>query len=157
MGQRNKKQFPIGQAGVALVELAIAIPMLMLLLVGLIETGRYAYYSILVGNAARAGVQYGMTHSAAFAGMQTAATTDAQGVSQISATATNYCYCWDGASTPPPSPQSPCTTLITCPVGQHRLLYVKVTATGTFTSLFNYPGLPASLTITRTAVMQTTV
>ena len=47
-----------GQRGVALVEFALVVPLLALLLVGIIEIGRFAYFSIAVANAARAGVQY---------------------------------------------------------------------------------------------------
>src|SRR4030095_9748075 len=47
------------QIGQALVELALILPMVLLLLLGVIELGRYAYISVLVGNAARAGALYG--------------------------------------------------------------------------------------------------
>ena len=43
------------QSGQALVEMAFVVPLLLLLALGVIEVGRYAYISILVGNAARAG------------------------------------------------------------------------------------------------------
>jgi len=47
------------QSGQSLMEFAIILPLLLLLLVGVIEIGRYAYASILVGNAARAGAAFG--------------------------------------------------------------------------------------------------
>ena len=50
-----KRAFPAATAGVALVEFAIAIPILIMVLVGLIEYGRYAYFVIEIGNAAHAG------------------------------------------------------------------------------------------------------
>lgn len=39
--------------------MALLTPLLLTLLIGIIELGRYAYLSILVGNAARAGAAYG--------------------------------------------------------------------------------------------------
>src|SRR5580704_13108987 len=45
------------ECGQSLIELAFVIPFL--LLVGIIEIGRFAFYSIVVANAARAGAQYG--------------------------------------------------------------------------------------------------
>src|SRR4051812_20722057 len=45
--------------GQTIVELALVLPLLLLVLVGVTEIGRYAYFDILVSNAARAGAQYG--------------------------------------------------------------------------------------------------
>ena len=45
--------------GQTLLEVALLTPLLLLLLVGIFEVGRFAYYSIEVSNAARAAVQYG--------------------------------------------------------------------------------------------------
>ena len=140
------------EAGLAIVEFALAVPLLLLLLVGLVETGRFAYYSILVGNAARAGVQYGAqndTNALDDTGMQAAATTDAQSIANISATSGRLCQCNNGTTTTALN----CTSG-TCPSGYHRVVYVWVSASGTFSSLFNYPGLPQQLTITRRAQMR---
>ncbi len=47
------------QAGQNLVELALVTPLLVALVLGAVELGRYAYLSILVGDAAHAGALYG--------------------------------------------------------------------------------------------------
>jgi TadE-like protein len=47
------------ERGQSLVEVALLTPLLLALLIGGIELGRYAYIAILVGNAARAGAAYG--------------------------------------------------------------------------------------------------
>src|SRR5712671_2785462 len=47
------------QSGQSLVELALLTPLLLLLLIGTVEMGRYAYIDILVANAARAGAAFG--------------------------------------------------------------------------------------------------
>ena len=48
------------QAGASLVELAILMPVLTLLLVGVMDFSRVYYYGIVAANAARAGAQYGI-------------------------------------------------------------------------------------------------
>jgi Flp pilus assembly protein TadG len=47
------------QGGQAMVELAVAIPLLMIVIVGAVDFGTACYISIEVTNAARAGAQYG--------------------------------------------------------------------------------------------------
>jgi Flp pilus assembly protein TadG len=136
------------QAGAALVEFALLVPVMILLLVGLIECGRFAYYSILVANAARAGAQYGAQNLVTAddaAGMRLAALNDAQNVSGLTATATHSCQCADGSA-------STCQAT-DCPTS-HRLLYVQVNTAGTYPSLFRFPGLLGTLNVTGQAVMQ---
>jgi Flp pilus assembly protein TadG len=135
-------------AGQALAEVAVIVPLLVLLLIGLIEVGRYANFSILVSNAARAGVQYGAQNLVTVAdnvAMQNAATADAQNIAGLTATATHFCKCSDG-------------TASTCLPGDcsssHRLVYVQVDTTGTFASLLNFGGIVPSLTVAGHAVMR---
>src|ERR1700734_3884295 len=69
------------ECGQSVLELALLMPILCLLLLGIIEMGRYAEISILVSNAARAGAQYGAQNIATAgdsAGIQAAALQDAQ-------------------------------------------------------------------------------
>ena len=54
MLRRNLRE----NSGQAFVELALVLPIFILLLVGAAEVGRLAYASIEVSNAARAGVAY---------------------------------------------------------------------------------------------------
>jgi hypothetical protein len=46
------------------VELALAIPVFLLLLFGIIEGARYAFYHAMVNDAARAGARYAIIHGA---------------------------------------------------------------------------------------------
>ena len=69
------------QSGQSLVEVALLTPILLAFLIGGIELGRYAYLSILVGNAARAGAAYGaqsLPQSVDTTDIQTAADNDFQ-------------------------------------------------------------------------------
>jgi Flp pilus assembly protein TadG len=119
---------------------------------GIIEIGRYAAMSIEVANAARAGAQYGAQNLATAAdtsGIQNAAIADAQGV-LVAANITTSSVCGCSADS-----LGSCSTATptSCTAPSHPLVYVQVTATGTFNSLFGYPGIPSSITVSRTAEM----
>jgi Flp pilus assembly protein TadG len=144
------------QKGQSLIEFALLLPFLLLMSVGVIELGRYAYISILVGNAARAGAAYGsqsLTRSADTSGIQTAANNDFQnnGQAGLTVTSTDTCGC-DSAGT---TTSAACNgnSAGTCAAG-HWVVIVNVTASGTFSSLFNYPGIPTSITVARTSSMR---
>jgi Flp pilus assembly protein TadG len=131
--------------GQTVVELALLLPMVLMLLIGLIEIGRYAYFDILISNAARAGAQYGaqsVIQAADVAGIKTAAQND--GLAAMTITTQQECGCTAGAL-------GGCPSGAVCPL---PLVYVQVTATDTYNSLFSYPGLPRSLTLTSTVTMR---
>ena len=159
-----RRAFTRREAGVALVEFAIAIPILIMVLIGIIEYGRYAYFVIEVGNAAHAGAQYGAqsaTSGANVTGMKYAAIQDGQNsiypLTLTSVTARDVCTCWTGTiqiPSPPSAaqcgpPPPPCTA-------GRQYTYAQVTVTGTISPLFNYSmlGLPSSWTVTRTATIR---
>ncbi|HEY0394560.1 MAG TPA: TadE/TadG family type IV pilus assembly protein [Candidatus Elarobacter sp.] len=134
--------------GQAIAELALIAPLLILLVIGLIEVGRFAELSILVGNASRAGVQYGAQNLVTAldnTGMQNAATADGQNVSGLTATASHFCTCADGSAS---------TCLPTDCAASHRLVYVQVDVTGTFTSLVRFAHVSPSITIPGRAVLR---
>ncbi|MEA2787106.1 MAG: hypothetical protein QOF71_3210 [Candidatus Eremiobacteraeota bacterium] len=137
--------------GAALTEIVIVLPLLVLLLIALIEVGRYGNTMIVVGNAARAGVQYGaqnLVTAADLTGMRNNALNDAPGITGLTATASNYCECADGSAS---------TCLPTDCAASHRVVYVQVLTTATMPSLTNFAGLPASLrtiTVQGKAVMR---
>ena len=136
--------------GQSVLEFALLLPVMLLLMVGIIEVGRFAYYSILVANAARAGAQYGAQGLATAAdtpGIQAAAENDGQNLAQLTVTASQQCGC-NGASLSGTCPATGCST------PNHPLVYVQVQASGTFNSLFNYPGLPPSFTVSSTEKMR---
>lgn len=140
------------QRGAALVEFALVLPLLMLLLLGGVEIGRYAYFAIQVGNAARAGVQYAAQNPVTALdtnGITSAAQADgATSIASLNVSPTNYCTCWDGTAGTSVS----CTG--TCPSGSQQVEYVQVSVSGKISPLFNYPFLPAALTVSNTATMR---
>jgi Flp pilus assembly protein TadG len=135
-----------GTSGAAMAELVILAPLLLLLLLGLVEAGRAGNLALTVAGAARAGVQYGAqnhTTAADTAGMQTAATNDAN-LTGVTAVASSFCLCEDMTA-------STCGATGVCSTN-HQNLYVKLVVNGTETSLLNYAALPAGL---RTVSVQT--
>lgn len=159
------------QKGQALLEMALITPLLLALALGVIELGRYAYFAILVGNAAHAGAAYGaqgvqyaqagprVSCSAAGTGIQQAACKDFEGNGQdpgdLSIGSSLTCGCNSGGSLIPYgcSAASGNPNAGTCTVGRHWIVMVSVEARGTFQSLFNYPGM-SSITIDRVAMMR---
>ncbi|HEX3465222.1 MAG TPA: TadE/TadG family type IV pilus assembly protein [Candidatus Elarobacter sp.] len=148
LGSRHGSRNRHGERGQAIAELACIAPLVLLLLIGVVEVGRFASFSIMVANAARAGVQYGAQNlitAADTTGMQNAATADAQNVSGLTATASYFCKCADGSAS---------TCLPTDCSTSHRLTYVQVNTTGTFTSLVHFAKLTPSVTIASSATMR---
>lgn len=154
------------QRGQALLEMALVTPLLLALALGVIELGRYAYVAILVGSAARAGTVYGAQSVVAAVdvpGIQQAAENDFRGNGQdVSALSINggfggsYVSC--GCDIYGSFVAYQCSTRTdpdagTCDTG-HWVVLVSVQATGTFSSLFHYPGVPPSITVNRTATMR---
>jgi Flp pilus assembly protein TadG len=135
-----------GETGQALIELGLLLPFLLLLAVGIIEIGRLAYFAIEVSNAARAGAQFG-TQSLATASdtadITTAAQNDAPDIgTNLNVTPTASCGCT--AATVGGCPGSGCT---------YPLVYLTVTAQYNLNTLFHYPGIPRTFSLTGTSVM----
>lgn len=103
----------------ALVEVALTLPILLVLLLGAAEMARVSYVAIEVENAARAAVQYGAQNSTTAAdatGMQTAASNDASNVASVTATVSTSYICSNGTSTsgtPPTCSASAVETILT--------------------------------------------
>src|ERR1700674_2964906 len=114
--------------GKAAVELALVVPVLVVLLMIVGEFLRVYYTTIELNNAARAGVQYGI-HSPANAsylkGMQQAALNDGSDISGMTAVATEYCQCSDGSSVS-------CGTAGAC---SDERVYIEVDTAATFYTL----------------------
>jgi hypothetical protein len=120
------------------------------------EFGRFAYYSILVANAAHVGAQYGAQNvvtAADTTGITNAVKGDGQslaGLTSTSITPVVECGC-TGATLSSPCPA---TGAIGCSSPGHPLVYIQVTVSGTISSMFKYPGIPQSLPLTSTVTMR---
>jgi Flp pilus assembly protein TadG len=143
--------------GQTLLEFALLLPILLLLALGVIEMGRFAYIGIMVGNAARSGVAWGAQNAITAgntAGIIAAAQNDFEprfGTLNVTSQWNNNCACDNGGTLTAIS----CTTA--CPVGQHLVTSLSVTASGNFDAIFKnlgFPGIPTSITISRTATQR---
>lgn len=132
------------EAGQAVVEFALVMPLLALLLMGGAELARLAHAAIEVSNAAKAAVQYGAQNRATAgdtAGMLTAARNDAsgQGLSGLTLSASTSCTCSDGTAS---------TCKSTDCSGSHIEAILTVNTQATFDPVIHLPGLPTTYTLT---------
>jgi Flp pilus assembly protein TadG len=139
-----------GESGQALVEMALSLPLFVLLLLGAVEFGRLAYAAIEVSNAARAAVAFAdQNHAYAFdtTGMQNAAQVEYTiNPSALSvATPTYTCTCSDSGASVDCFAAGVCT-------GAQRLETITVQTSATFDPIIHLPGLPTSFTLYGQAV-----
>lgn len=120
--------------GVACVELAILLPLLLFLFVIAVDYGRVFYFSLTLENCARSGAFYGCDPVAAvqspYISLQQAALAEAPNLSpQPTITSTNGSDASGNA-------------------------YVEVTAVWQFRSVTNFPGVPGTTTLSRKVRMR---
>ena len=127
------------RCGQSVAEMALVTPLLLMMLLGAIEIGRFAYYGIEVSSAARAGVQFGaqsLADSKDLAGITQAAQNDAPEVPELNVRAHDNCACSNSPA-----------TLVGCPAFAcapgHALVFLQVDTTANIKPLFHYPGLPS--------------
>lgn len=131
------------EGGQALVELAVTMPLLLLILFGAMEFARFAYVAIEVSNAARAAAQYAAMNGGAAADA-TGVTNAAQGDSQnlftpkVTATVTgDTCVCSLNES-------SPVSCKSTCATGR-ILETVTVQTSANYAPLFTVPSFSSNV------------
>jgi Flp pilus assembly protein TadG len=149
---RRRKLDAGDSAGTSMVEFALLAPVFIFLMFGVIEVTRYLYFGIVAAHAARAGVQYASQTTqtaldASVNGPKTRAAAVADGQNLPNWTVTSSITCTVGGQA------------ATCPINTanqvpaNLVYYVQVKVTGTFASLFKYPGIPQSIPISATAIM----
>ncbi len=134
------------RSGNAIVELALAAPILMALTFGVGDFARLFSFSVVLNNAAGAGAFYAtrtFQNTKDTAKIRQVALNEASEISGATASATVYCKCSDGSDIS-------CTS--TCTGGVRPRVYVRVTTSGTFRTLVRMPGIPSQLTVTKVAV-----
>jgi Flp pilus assembly protein TadG len=138
------------ETGSSLVEMALLLPVLILLLMGVADFGRAYYLAIEVSHAASSAALYGSQYPTDLVGMQNAAVLDAPdvpGFSTASVVATYGCECSDGSSA-----IAGCTTTPNC--ASNAVAYVQVNTTATYSAMLPYPGIPSPLTLRGSARMR---
>jgi Flp pilus assembly protein TadG len=140
--------------GQSFVEIALTLPVLILLLVGAAELARVAYVAIEVANAAKAAVAYGAqsTTVSDTTGIKNAAILDAN---NITLTASNVTVATAGvcsSGTLCTGANSTCKNTDCSAAGDHIETVLTVTTSYNFTPVIHLPGLPASFTLHGQAV-----
>ena len=141
--------------GAAIVELALVAPFLILLTIGIIDIGRFARESITIGNAARAGAEFGAYSSANstnVTAIASAAQADASDVSLLPTDVSSATYCSCGAT--PGTTVTACNPTPTCASSDHLDSFVSVTVSKSFSSLIKYPGIASMLALSKTATQE---
>lgn len=147
--------------GGALVEVALASPLVVLLMLGAFELGRVAHHAVEVANAARAGASYGANNPGSSTDTATiiqAAKNDAPDLANLTATPGSACVCetlntTSGTATfNPASGTLPCSNaaitscnVVTSTTAQIAIRYVSISSQATVNSIFQMGSyLPAS-------------
>jgi hypothetical protein len=150
------------EAGAALVEMAVVLPLLVAVFVGTADFARVFYYSIELTNAARAGAQYAAYNSAQAiqtAEIIAAARAAAPNISPVSSpiivnllTPPPICQCALDNGGGQPWASVPCST--TCASGSHMIETITVETQQTFTTLSRFPGISRTIVLSRRATMR---
>lgn len=150
--------------GQSMIELAIAIPVLLLVLAAVVDIGRLAYTTITLNDAARAGAAYGaqtLVTAADVVGIKCAAYRDAKDITPLAGSA-DTCTCPDGTSwqcglTASASTSCECADGSkvkcgdgVCGSGTHTV-YVTVSTQAQFKSLTHLLPLSSPMTVSATA------
>ena len=152
MSKRVFRQAARADAGSAIVELSVVLPMLVIVMVGTIDMARVFYTAMELTNAARAGAQFGAANPANSSNIPQMGTiaTSAVNISfntPVASSPVCECAADDGSSFAATS----CTST-TCPGGQHRVITVSVTTSTTFNlimpSVLPFGSIPLSRTAT---------
>lgn len=118
------------ESGSALIEIALVAPVIMLILLGVIEVGRFSNYNVLVASAAKSGVEYGsrtVVNSVDVLGIKSAAVTDSS-LANLNVTTSSFCQCADGSTS---------SCLPTDCGSTHFNQHLTVTASYPFKPVFN--------------------
>jgi len=125
-----------------MVEMAILLPTLLVILLGAIDFGRFAYYSIAASNAAGAAVRFGSMHPYS-------TSTVTQWTSEVMEVARDDMQGVVGYNASKLTVGTPTVTSET--VSSYLLERVRIQLTYQFQTIVPWPGIPANLTIVRSA------
>jgi Flp pilus assembly protein TadG len=140
-----------GQHGQSLVELALTLPVLIVLLVVALDFARVFNISMALTDAARAGAQWGAQNRASAANLLAIEQAACNSMADISCTpgtnttASTFCQCAGSSGTISCASPGGCANVLN---------FVTVTATATFSTVIGYPGLPSSIPLSASATMQ---
>jgi Flp pilus assembly protein TadG len=152
MMKRHKRDLLQADHGASLVEMALLLPLFLLIFFGAVDFGRACYMAIEIAGAARAGALYGSKSPSDAAGMKTVvqdAAPDVPTANLSVGTPTCSVECPDGTNF-----ASGCTTKPACASGMSYVYLVNVTVTATYSPLFPWPKIPSSMSFSSSASMR---
>jgi len=124
--------------GASAVEFALLAPIFILMIVGTVDMGMYVLQKTQLHNTVHTSAVY-VARAADDESLQTIAQETHQGnFEDITVTSAFECECADGAVLSCPA---------SCGSDDYQRRYVLVSGTGSYSSLFPYPGIPQSITI----------
>lgn len=139
-----------GQRGSAIVELAIAIPVLILLVIGVADFGRMFLTGITVANAARATAEYAtltVENSAKDSSvLNQIGRDDAADIGGVLVTSERFCRCPNGTT---PACDGTCDAPYSAPE-----IFVKAKAQKTVNLILRYPGIAGTVTFRDSATFR---
>lgn len=147
------------QRGAAAAELALFLPLLVLVLLGAIDFGRFAYAAITVSNAARAGAAYCAYNNCSNStadDIRRVAREEAWPYLDIPATPTyvEVPVVTSGAGC---SVSDPCPGVTSGPGCSSSRPCLRVRVRYPFTTLIPWPGIPSAITVARSAQFVTDI
>ena len=125
-----------------MVEFGLALPLMMIMTFGAADFGRLFIESAILAGAAKSGAVQGYRttkDSTDTAAMRSRVLSDVGGLEGVNASAEMYCDCPDNPGVPVACASTTCSGF-----GPPRV-YVKATASKTFTTLGRYIGIPSSV------------
>ncbi len=136
------RKWPTRHRGTAAIEFALAAPLFVILLLGVVDVGFAAYQAMQVQDAAEAGALYAAINGWNPTGIE-AAVVNATGASGMTAPApTEFCGC------PSTTGVTTVACTATCAGGAKPGVYVQINAALPHTNILSYPGLPLPATLT---------
>ena len=135
------------ERGNAFLEMALALPFLLLAAIGVAEFGRVYFNAIRVANAATAGAQFGAQNSGSADpdNIRQVVRNDAEDQSLV-VTSNAVCRC--------PGSDAPVACSDTCAGYGPPQYFIEVTTSKSHSFLLRYPGIPQTITVTRTATIR---
>lgn len=145
---RKRRRMRCQRRGVAALELAIILPLLITIVLGCVDFGRFAYTYIAVTNAARAGAGFGSVHSYTFSPESTwVAAVRQAAIDEMCGSSADNTPLFDASKVTIATP-----VVTTDSGGQQR---VRLTVSYPFEMLIQTPFLPIdNMEITRTVEMR---
>jgi Flp pilus assembly protein TadG len=142
------------ESGNAFIEFALVSLIMLPLFFGVIDYSRVFYYAAIVQGAARAGTQYAVfqapneANTSAITAAATADATNVPSAQSFSATPSYWCMCSNATY---PTTVS-CTG--SCGTGNTMYTYSQVNTQLTFSTFFQYPLLPTTMTVKGQSIMR---